>query len=194
MVRIDTILESLVVACRQSNRLPNAVTYSTIVLDGEGDHSDVSPPIIEFSVDGIERDQSRNTERVGMVYADNGDEEAYIYESWFTATIDAEIFTVASTDFTHRDLETALQTSLYAYDAHGLDHSLPDPVNTTDELEDVSWLVYQATNPDHNFDFNPTARTRQTTLEVGFNHEFLSTDFTEHDIVEAVVPNADIAD
>ncbi len=189
MVRIDTILESFVIACRQSDKLPNAVTYSTILLDGEGDHSDVAPPIIEFTVDELERDRSRNTERVGVTYADNGDEEAYIYESWFRATVNAEVFTVASTEYTHRDLETSLQTTMYAYDAHGLDQQLPDPVDTTSALTDVSWVVYEGTNRDHNFDFNPTARTRQTTFEVGFNHEFLSTDFTEHDVLEAVVPD-----
>lgn len=186
MVRIDTILESLVIACRESDVLPGAVTYSTIVLDAEGDHSDVSTPVIEFSVEDISRDQSRNTEKVGIVVNDDGTEEAFIYELWFTAMINAEVFTVEATEYTHRGLESDLQTTLYGYDEYGINNQLPDPDNPTEPLSNVSWLTYEETTPDNDFGFNPSVRTRNTVIDVGFNHEFLSTDFTEHDILETV--------
>lgn len=186
MVRVDTILESLVVASRQSDALPSAVTYSTIELDAEGDHSNVSPPIIEFKVDTLERDQSRNSERVGVTTDDDGNEEAYVYTVWFTAVIDVEVLTVTNTSITHRELENGLQKSLYPYDAHGLNKQPPDPTDPTEPLRDVSWIVYEGTERANNFGFNPTVRARNPTIEVGFTHEFLSTEFTEHEILESI--------
>jgi len=186
MVHADTILEAFVVACRQSDFLPNGVTYSSIELDGQGDHSNIDLPIIEFTIDDIERNQSRNTERVGVLRDEDGNESGFIYELWLDMLVDVEILTASSTSYNHRELEQQFQKTMYAYDSHGLDQQLPDPNDPTTELGDVSWIVYDSTNPENDFDFNPSVRTRQPQLSVGFTHEFLSTEFTEHEMLESV--------
>lgn len=188
MVQLNTILDSLVIACKQNNKLPSDVTYSTIVLDSGGDHSNVNPPVIEFSVESIERDTSRNTEKVGIETNENGREIGHIYTSWFDAVVNAEVLTVAGTKYNHRELEQLLRDALYQYDLHGMNHQLPRPDDTTQKLRDVSWISINSIQPDQDFSFSPSVRTRTLSLDVGFTHEVLTSEmgisFEEVDDVE----------
>ena len=190
MVHADTILESLVTACKDSEFLPDTVTYSTIVLDSEGDHSDVTPPVIEFTVNTIQKDQSRNTEKVGTEFDENGIEIGYIFNEWFDLRVVAEITTVSGTKYTHRGLSQKLRKTLYKFDTHGLELPLPDPNNPNKPLENVNWLFLDAIEPDTDFALSPSVRTRQLSLEAGFTHEFRSTELgVEYDTVERVKVN-----
>lgn len=190
MVHADTILESLVTACKSSNILPAAVTYSTIVLDSGGDHSNVTPPTIEFTVARISKDQSRNTERVGSEFDQNGIEIGYIFEEWFDLRVTAEITTVSGTKYTHRELSQQLRTTLYQYDSHGMEFPLPDPDATDAPLAGIDWLFLDAIEPDTDFALSPSVRTQELSLQVGFSHEFRTTDLgVDYDTVEAVKVN-----
>ena len=176
MVHLDTILEGLVEACNQSDVLPDAVTYSTVVLDSGGAHSNVSPPIIEFSVDSIDRLHNRNTEKVGKTFDDNGVQDGFRYTQWFDAIVTAEVFSVAETSYNHRELEQQLRKALYAYDKHGMNYSLPDPASPSEHLNDVSKLSYRGATPDQNFNFQPSVRTRNVDIDVEFVHEITTKD------------------
>jgi len=171
MVQLNTILESLVVACKRNSKVPDAVTYSTVVLDSGGDHSNIRPPIVEFSVEEIERDTSRNTERVGIETDEDGTEIGHIYTMWLDAVVNVEVLTVAGTNFNHRELEQLHRKALYQYDKHGMNHRLPDPDNTSETLDDVSWVSMSDISPDRDFSLSPSIRTRNITLDVGFTHE-----------------------
>lgn len=177
MVQLDTILEGMVEACNQSTILPDAVTYSTVVLDSGGDHSNVRPPIIEFSVNEIERDTSRNTERVGVETDSDGTEIGYIYTQWFDAIVEAEVLSVAGTNYNHRELEQDLRNTLYQYDLHGLNEQLPDPTNPSNPLRDVNWVSLSYTTPGTDFGMSPSVRTRTVTMDVGFTHEIRTSDY-----------------
>lgn len=176
MVHADTILESLITACKQSPFLPESVTYSSIVLDSGGDHSDVTAPVIEFTVDLIEKDQSRNTEKVG-VETDGGVEIGYIYEEWFDLRVVAEITTVAGTQFTHRGLSQKLRKTLYQYDTHGMGHTLPDPNDPDQPIADVDWLFLDTVDSSTDFALSPSVRSRQLSFQVGFTTEFRTSEF-----------------
>jgi hypothetical protein len=176
MVHADTILESLITACKQSNFLPESVTYSSIVLDSGGDHSDVTPPVIEFTVDVIEKDQSRNTEKVG-VETDGGFEIGYIYAEWFDLRVVAEITTVAGTKFTHRGLSQKLRKTLYQYDTHGMGDTLPDPDDPNQPINDVDWLFLDSVDSSTDFALSPSVRTRELSFQVGFTTEFKTSEF-----------------
>lgn len=177
MVQLDTILEGMVKACNQSTMLPDAVTYSTVVLDSGGDHSNVHPPVIEFSVNEIERDTSRNTERVGVETDSDGTEIGYIYTQWFDAIVEAEVLSVASTNYNHRELEQGLRNSLYQYDLHGLNEQLPDPSDPSKPLRDVNWVSLGYTTPGSDFGMSPSVRTRTVSIDVGFTHEIRTSDY-----------------
>jgi len=177
MVQLNTILEGMVEACNQSSILPDSVTYSTVVLDSGGQHSNIRPPVIEFSVDNIDRDKSRNTERVGVERDDEGREIGYIYTQWFDAIVTAEVLSVAGTKFNHRDLEQQLRQTLYQYDLHGLNNQLPDPDNPSSTLRDVNWISLDSINPDRDFATSPSVRTRTVNMDVGFTHEIKTSDY-----------------
>lgn len=177
MVQLDTILEGMVKACNQSTMLPDAVTYSTVVLDSGGDHSNVHPPVIEFSVNEIERDTSRNTERVGVETDSDGIKIGYIYTQWFDAIVEAEVLSVASTNYNHRELEQGLRNSLYQYDLHGLNEQLPDPSDPSKPLRDVNWVSLSYTTPGSDFGMSPSVRTRTVSIDVGFTHEIRTSDY-----------------
>ena len=186
MVHADTILESLVTACKDSPFLPGAVTYSTIVLDSGGDHSNVQPPVIEFSVELLEKSQSRNTEKVG-VETNGGVEIGYIYEEWFDLRVVAEVLTVAGTDYTHRELSQQLRKTLYQFDTHGMAHSLPDPDTVDDTLDGISWVFLDTIEPDNDFALSPSIRTRQLSFQVGFTHQFRTSEFDiDHTVLDTI--------
>lgn len=176
MVHADTVLESLITACKRSPFLPDAVTYSSIVLDSGGDHSNVTPPVIEFTVDIIQKDASRNTEKVG-IETDGDLEIGYIYEEWFDLRVTAEITTVAGTSYTHRGLSQKLRKTLYEYDTHGIGNTLPDPNTTNTDLDDICWLFLDSIDSNTDFALSPSVRTRELSFEIGFTHEFRTSDF-----------------
>lgn len=178
MVHVNTVLESLVTVCQQSDELPRAVTYSTVQLDEEGQHSNVSPPVIEFSVDQLDRDLSRNTERVGWIADADDNKIGYWFTAWYTATITADVLTVAGTRYTHRDLNRALERALLPYDNHyrELDRELPDPESPSEPLENVSGVRLPGTQPNHDFSVSPSIRRRRQDIEVMFEDDINSVD------------------
>lgn len=187
MVHLNTILESLVTVCKQSGQIPEEVTYATVALDGDGEHKDVSPPVIEFSVDSVDRDTSRNTERVGLEFDDAGNEIGYIYRPWFDAVVNAEVLSVSGTQYNHRELEQQLRLALYRYDKRGVGEQIPDPSDTTSGLRGVSWVRVDSIQPDRDFSTSPTVRTRNSSISVGFEHEISTSDLgIEYDTVEDV--------
>lgn len=187
MVRPNTLLESLVTACRKFDALPPQVTYATVELDGEGEHSDVSLPLVEFTFDSIERDRSRNTERVGVTYNDDGSEAGYIYAEWYDARIVASVETVPQMDHTHRDLAEQLRKTLYRHDVHGPGLALPDPQNPTENLSGVAEFVTDTVTPANDFGSSPTRRAKTIEIDVAFVHEYTSADLgIEYDVLRDV--------
>lgn len=178
MVQLNTILEGLVEGCKGSDAVPDAVTYATIVLDRGGIHSDVTPPVIEFSVDNVQRRTDRNTERVGE-YTNGGTDNGFIYTQWFDARVQAEVITVQDTSYTHRELEQSLRTALYKFDSHGADQQPPDPDDPSQPLADVSRIALDSFEPTQQFNLQPSVRTRVVPLDIEFVHEITSADLGE---------------
>lgn len=187
MVHANTILESLITTCKADDVLPDDLTYATVELDETGQHSNVSPPVVEFSIDGIDRDRARNDETWGVATDDTGTEIGYIYTQWFDLEVTVTVLTVAGSSHNHRELDQALRQALYRYDIHGPSEQLPDPDDPTTRLPDVNWLAIDETNPSHDFGRSPSVRTRQVGLDIGFTHEITTMDLgIEYDVVENV--------
>lgn len=190
MVHLDTILEGLVEACNDANLLSDQITYSTIVLDREGKHSDIQPPVVEFSVEEVQRDTSRNSELNQTVFDDNGDSIDRVYSRWWDAIISAEVLSVAGTSFTHRGIEQDLRQVLYQFDKHGLDEQIPDPDNSGQYLDNVTEFKLQSINPEMDFATSPSIRTRRLRIDTKFVQDVLGTDLgKDYDQVEKVNQN-----
>jgi len=189
MVYLNTILESLMVVCRQSSRLPSAVTYATIEFDTE-DHGNIKPPTIEFTIEDVERDTSRNTEWVGAERDDDGTQIGYRFTRWYTASVNAQVQTVSNTKYTHRDLAQRFEETLAPYETpapHQIRRVLPDPDNPEKTISDVDWLYVQGYENDNDFSMSPSTRERSIPLEIGFTHEISTSDLgIEYGTVEEV--------
>lgn len=195
MVQPNDILESLTAACKRHGDIPSAVTYSTVVLDGAGEHSNVAPPIIEFSVEELDRVESRNSEKWGIETDDDGTEVGYYFTQWFDLTVAVEVFTVTGTPLNHRDLEQALRRALYRYDSYGIGDPLPHPTREDEPLRDICWLIVQETHPNHDFGQSPSVRARTITLDIGFTHEIRTTDLgIEYDTLEEADIGVELVD
>ena len=195
MVHPDTILESLVTSCKRHTAVPEQVSYATVELDAEGEHSNVSLPIIEFRIDDIRRSQSRNTDRVGKTIASDGTETGYQYSQWYEMDVVIAVQTAPQTSSSHRELDQLTRKSVYRHDTHGPGVPLPDPDSVGDELNGITWVYTEGTSPTHDFGYSPSIRSRQIRLEVGFEHDLTSADLgIEYDTVEAVEPTVDAED
>jgi hypothetical protein len=192
MVTANTILESFAYSCRQSDIVPNDVTFATVELDSEGEHSDVSLPVVEIFVTNIERSQERNTERVGVECDDAGNEIGYVYTQWFTLNARVMISTVPQTRHTHRDLDRAIRKSLYRHDSYGPRQALPDP-NESGTLSDIDWVHVNEIRRDNDFSLSPSVRGRQFDVEIGFTHEITSSDLgIDYETVDDVRVTTDV--
>jgi len=154
--------------------MPSQLTYATVELDADGNHSTVSLPFIEFTFDAFERDRSHNTDRVGETQAKDGSQSGYVYEEWYDARIVASVETVPQLDYTHRDLAERLRKSLYRYDVHGPGHALPDPEHPTTSLNGVSEFAVDTVTPTNDFGSSPSRRAQSVEIDVGFEHQYTS--------------------
>lgn len=194
MVHANEILEGLVEACKAHDDIPESVTFSTVELDSTGQHSNVSFPIIEFSIEEIERVESRNSEKWGIETDDSGTEIGYIFTEWFDMRVTATVMTAVGTQYTHRDLGQTLEQTLYRYDKLGLDNNLPCP-DEPGTLLDVNWITLQGLNPDHSFGMSPSVRQRKLQLDIAFTHEIRTTDLgIEYDTLQNINSPTDAVD
>ncbi len=176
MVHPNTILESLRAACKRSEVVPSGVTYSTVELDAEGEHADVSLPIIEFSIENIDRDTSRNTDRVGVELDSNGNEIGYIFQSWFEMDVTASVITASGGGVNHRDLDKKLRKVLVQYDDRMLGNRLPDPADSSQDISGVSTFTVGMITPDNDFSTSPSMRGRSISIGIDYVHEYFTTD------------------
>lgn len=187
MVHPNEILEGLKTACSSSDRLPDSVTYATVELDAESEHANVSLPIIEYKIEDIDRNLSRNTERVGVELDEAGNEIGEIYQSWFDMRVTASVITASRGEQNHRSLDQDLRDVLVLYDDHTLGLSLPDPHGPSETLTGVSQFQVGKITPNHDFSTSPTMRARELTLYISFVHDYFTTDVhKEYEFVDDV--------
>jgi len=190
MVKPNTVLESFVTICERSPALPSDVTYSTIELDRAGEHSNVSLPVIEFKYNSVERDTSRNTEKVGVEYDDNDNPIGYIFTRWLTAEIKANIYTVAQSSYNSRRLRQQLDYVLYLYDSRSprtARKPLPDPNNPSIALPDIDQVTVAGYEPAHSLGLSPALRDEQVSIEAQFTHELRTSELgIEYELVEEI--------
>jgi len=179
MVFADTVLRGTATGVSDTGLLPDDVTFSVIELDAEGEHADISPPIVEFEPIDIFRDESRNNERSGYVTNDADERIGRTYEQWFTMEFRADVSVSARSSFDERTLHRQLVDSLAIYDSHDLDEPLPDPRDNDHEyLTDVHSLTILRARPNNQLQSSPAVRGSRTRCRVLFQHELDETELT----------------
>lgn len=189
MVRINTICESLVKVCNQSQQLPDDITYASVELDREGEHSNVSLPAIEFLY-SVDRITSRNTEKTGVETDDDGTPIGYIFTRWYDAEIEARIQSASQSRYTHRDIEEQFRDAFALYDSHtpiSARKPLPDPNAPGEKLNGINYVSIGGHEHDNNFAVSPSLRTESVSIVVKFTHALLTSELgVEYDVLKNV--------
>lgn len=174
MVHAETVLTSIASAIRESGLMPPEITYSIVELDMQGEHSGTSLPVVELTRSNVERDRSRNTNKVADVLNENDNKIGYVYEDWYSMDVQCDVLTAAGDGHDSRDLVHTIDQSLNEYDSHRMGHPLPDPDGGL--LSDVSSLYVDGLSPANDLSLSPALRRERLRLGCSFEHRFSTVD------------------
>lgn len=178
MVEAQTVLESFATALHDSGRFPDEMTYATLELDADGEHADVEPPIVEITMQQLERSSNRNTELVRHETDANGNHIGRIYRSLFRLQARFDLLSAAGSQYDARDLGQSLRTAFVEYDTRQMGQHLPDPDADTGVLTDISPLMVQDESRPNDLSMTPALRRTRTFVECWFTDEYSSLDYT----------------
>lgn len=174
MVRPDTALESVVTALKESNRLPDATSYSIYEVDSDGGQSNLRPPIVEITTNDVVRSDPHNTDLVGMATDDAGNEIGRIYESNFEMPIQIDVWTAEGGQYDMHEIGEAVRYALYQYDDRQRGKPLPDPDDPTRSLADIERFTISDGGIRNDLSMTPALRRWRQTGDVWF-HERVNT-------------------
>ena len=169
MARPDTVLNSIVTALKESERLPHATTYSIYEIDTDGGQSNLRPPIVEVTTQNVLRAQPHNTEQIGFAKDDDGNFVGRIYKATFEAPLEIDIWTAEGDSHDQHELAESVRYALYQYDTNQRADPLPDPSDPSQALDDVSRFVLDDGSMRNDLSMTPALRRWRLTGDVWFN-------------------------
>lgn len=168
MVRPDTALESVVTALRESNRLPEATTYSIYEIDSDGGQSDLRPPIVEITTNDVLEANAHNTDQVGFATDSDGNQIGRIYEAEFEMPIEIDVWTAEGGQYDPHEIGEAVRYALYEYDAGKMAEPLPDPDDPAQSLDGIVRFTIEDGGIRNDLSMTPALRRWRQTGEVWF--------------------------
>ena len=193
MVEAQIILESVATALHDSGRLPDATTYATLEIDAEGAQANIEPPVVEITMQDLDRDTRSNTEFVGYETDANGNRIGRRYESWFQLRAQLDCLSADGSSYDARDMGQQLREALRRYDTHQLGRPLPDPENPSNGLRSVRTVEVGEETRANDLSMTPALRRTRTMLECWFKDEYSSVDYEgPADYIEAYEINATV--
>lgn len=188
MVRPDTALQSIVTALKQSDRLPDATSYSIYEIDSQGGQSNLRPPIVEVTTADVTRSRPHNTELVGHSTDSNGNQIGYIYRSLFEMPFQIDVWTAEGGDHDPYEIGEQVRIALYRYDDMQYGKPLPDPDDPTTALSEVERLQVGDGAVRNDLTMTPALRRWRQTGEMWF-HETIDTaaEYGSEDYVARVI-------
>jgi hypothetical protein len=187
MVYAETVLRSIATVLVDAKQLPDDLTFATVELDQSGEHADVELPVVELTAETVDRNQSRNTERVGMVYDATNTPVGYEYAYSFDMRARMEILTAARSENDARELSQTIRFLLSEYDDHSIGNPLPDP-SDDGVLDEVTEFVVGGRTTENDFSLSHALRREVFEIDCGFVHRFDETELVgERDVVTSVL-------
>lgn len=179
----DTILRSIKEVCEGGRgygegSLAQELNISTIELDGDGAHEDVTLPVLEMQPSDVQRDRSLNTDVVGFERNEQGEPIGRIIEKWYTMVVDIDLSTAQGSNVNHREQIEMLKEILVVYEDQGLSNPLPDPDDST-SLQNVTSLVVDESGSNNTFTTSPSIRGASLRLLVKFEERLYETDLVD---------------
>lgn len=173
----QTVLESLAKALHESGRLPDETTYATLEIDPEGKQANVTPPVVEITVETLQRETNRNTELVNYETDSNGNHIGKIYRSSFILLVRFDCWSADGDSYDSRDMGNQLRDALALYDSRKMGETLPHPDSGKNTLDDVWNVAVGETSRPNDLSMTPALRRTRTLVECRFSDEYSSTDY-----------------
>lgn len=195
MVRPDTTLESVVTALRESERLPDATTYSIYEVDSDGGQSNLRPPIVEITTVDVVRSNAHNTQQIGFATDNAGNHIGRIYEAEFEMPVEIDVWTAEGGQYDPHEIGESVRYALYQYDAQQRGDPLPDPDDPSTALDGVVRFTMNDGGVRNDLSMTPALRRWRQTGEVWFTETVNTAEEygAEDYVANVVTPSGDDA-
>lgn len=152
----------------RDDRIPDKMSYVIHEADAEGEHANVSLPLLELQIANVSRDDDNNSTFAGYVFNTDGERVGRRYETKWEMTLRLNLWTADGSDYNVQEIGDVLHTVLFDYDELG-----PAELFTTESgepVEDIWGFRLQDDERVDDFGQTPTVRRlRKTALVRGAN-------------------------
>jgi hypothetical protein len=175
-MRPQEVIEAVVDAVKSSGRLPDRTNY--VGYEPNIDTESIKLPLLEVVTVTSARIAEHNTDEVGTITDDEGNEVGRVFDALYQLTIEVNVWTAQGSKHDPNVLGDSVYTALYDYDSAG----------PSKELADDVWRVRLGDGgPDEDFTTSPTLRRWSQEVDI-WAYETFTTD--EDYIVDVSVPEA----
>ena len=182
-----TIKEAVAEAIKSADNIPDG-THLTEEADTRGGHSNIRLPLYEVTISSSIWLDEHNTDLVGFVQDDDGNEIGRIYDSEYQMTLAVDIWTAAGSRHDVSEISDELRRTLYQYESSGLGNALPHPDGG--EVSDVWRLSVTDGGRNDDLSMSPSLRRWTQDVEVWSFERFNTSEGT---IAEVVLPGDEVA-
>lgn len=196
MVQINTVLESVALGITQ--QVPDSfsfseVTFATLELDFNGQHSAVNPPVVEIRPVDYARNQRHNTDFIGYEHNDAGEQIGRIYQANFEMPIAISVLVASQSSHDDREIMSQIRTALWYYDSSMMSNPLPSP-SGTGTLSEITELTVGQAEPQNDLSLSPGLRRTQQLVDTRFVERVSTVDYGGPDTPIRSVETADAGD
>lgn len=152
-------------------------TFATLELDFNGQHSAVTPPVVEIRPIEYARNQTHNTDFVGFETNSDGEHIGRIYESVFSMPVSVSTLVASQSGNNSRDLMSQIRTALWYYDTSVMGNALPSTSSDTEFETDIRRLSVGDSEPQNDLTLSPGLRRTQQLVDTVFVEQINTTDY-----------------
>jgi len=168
MARPDTVLDGVVTALKESDRLPDSTTYSIYELDSDGGQANLRPPVVEVTTTDVVRSSAHNTDFVEYATDTQGNEIGRIFRSKFEMPFQIDVWTAEGGQYDPHEIGEEVRYALYQYDDQQRGDPLPDPSDPSTKLDEVVKFMMSDGGVRNDLSMTPALRRWRQTGEVWF--------------------------
>lgn len=175
-MRPKAVVERVVDAIEKSGELPDSTNY--VGYEPDMSSEAIKLPVVEASPTSEARISEHNTDEVGRLTDQDGNEVSRVYHALYQLTVEVSIWTAHGSRYDSRELGDSIYRALYQYDSSGPGRNLAPEV----------WRVRLGDgSPDDDLTTNPSLRRWTQDIDIWAYEEFAS---DEDYIINVVRPGS----
>jgi hypothetical protein len=173
MVSYEQAVEVIRDNIDRDSRLPDRMSYIIHEADQEGQHANVSLPLIEMQIANVSRDDRNNTTKRGFVFDTDGNRVGRLFESKWEMELYLNIWTVDGSDYNVDELASVVKTVLFDHDELGPDE--PFTMDGGEPVDDIWGFRLGDSERTDEFGQTPSVRRLRLTATVRGLEEYRQT-------------------